>query len=246
MPGMAAAPHIVSCEVLRNEIERVVADHAPQATVEFVPGALHDYPDRLRAELQARIDAAPGDRPVLLCCARCSNGTVGLRAGRHRLVVPACDDCIALLLGSRERYLEEHARHPGTYYYTRGWIEFIDDPYREYLKIVPKYGEEKAARLARQVLANYTRVAVIETPGVPGVEDHEEYLATVSRFYGLPLVRLRGSLRYLTKLVTGPHDGEFIVVEPGEELGEERFWRLQEAAGGGAGSGAVPAPGRLP
>ncbi len=221
---MDERPRIVSCEVLRDEIERV----NPGYEIEFVEGALHDYPDRLRAQLQERIDAAPAGCPVLLCCGRCSNGTVGLRAGDHRLVVPAVDDCIALLLGSRERYLEEHARAPGTYYYTRGWIEFIEDPYQEYLKMIPKYGEERAAQLERMILANYTRVAVIDT-GTWDVEAFRDYLETAAAFYGLPIEELRGSLRYFEKLVRGPHDDEFIVVEPGEELDESRFWALAEA-----------------
>lgn len=220
----ADKPKIISCEVLRNEIERVADGHE----IEFVPGALHDYPDRMRAELQRHIDATPGEREILLSCARCSNGTVGLKAGPHRLVLPAADDCISLLLGSRRRYLEEHAGQPGTYYYTRGWIDYIDDPYKEYLAIIPKYGEEKAARVARMIMEHYTRVAVIETPGVPALDDAREYLETVSRFYELPLERLAGSLRYLRKLVTGPHDEEFIVVEPGDVLDEPRFWALAE------------------
>ena len=108
-------------------------------------------------------------------------------------MLPAADDCISLLLGSRARYLEEHGAQPGTYYYTRGWVDFIDDPYKEYLAILPKYGEEKAAYVARLIMENYTRLAIIETPGVKGLEDKREYLETVSRFYDLPLEHLTGS-----------------------------------------------------
>jgi len=219
---MDERPKIICCEVLRNEIECV----NPGYEIEFVDGALHDYPDRMRATLQERIDATPGERRILLGCGRCSNGTVGLTAGPHRLMLPAVDDCISLLLGSRRRYLEEHGRQPGTYYYTRGWIDYIDDPYKEYLQIVPKYGEEKAARVARLILEHYTRVAVIDTPGVPGLDDTREYLETVSAFYDLPLEYLTGSLRFLEKLMHGPYDEEFIVVEPGDVLDEPRFWAL--------------------
>jgi len=223
---MDTPPKVISCEVVRNEIECVLKDTARELEIEFIDGALHDYPDRLRSELQARIDATPGQREILLCCGRCSNGTAGLEARAHRLVLPAADDCISLLLGSRARYFEEHSRQPGTYYYTRGWIDFIEDPYRIYLKMIPKYGPERSVQVARMILEHYTRVAVIETPGVPGLEDKREYLETVSAFYELPLDYLEGSLRFLRKLVAGPHDEEFIVVEPGEVLEEARFWAL--------------------
>ena len=45
---MDAPPKIISCEVLHNEAERV----NPGYEVEFFEGALHDYPDRLRAAVQ--------------------------------------------------------------------------------------------------------------------------------------------------------------------------------------------------
>ncbi len=69
-------------------------------------------------------------------------------------------------------------------------------------------------------------MAVIDTPGVPGLDDAREYLETVSRFYDLPIEYLTGSLRFIEKLVAGPHDEEFIVVEPGDMLDEPRFWAL--------------------
>lgn len=210
---------IIACETLRDEITRVAAD----LEVEYCEGLLHDYPNRLRETVQGRIDATVGERTILLAYGRCSNGLTGLRAGRHRLVLPAVDDCIALLLGSRDEYLRQFSAQPGTYYYTRGWIEYIDDPYREYLEMVPRYGEVKARRIAHLILANYTRVAVIDT-GTYALDDCREYLETVSGFYDLPLEVLPGSLRLLEHLVRGPHDGEFIVVEPGGVLDESRFW----------------------
>jgi hypothetical protein len=214
-------PKIIACETLRDEYTRV----APGVEVEWVQGLLHDYPDRLRAELNERIAATRGSRTILLGYGRCANGTAGLVAGSHRLVLPALDDCISLLLGSRRRYLEEFARHPGTYYYTRGWVDYIDDPYREYLEMVPRYGEEKARTVAHLILANYSRVALVDTGSYP-LEDYEPYVRTVGEFYGLPVHFLQGSLRLFEKLVRGPHDAEFIVVEPGGTLDESLFWAL--------------------
>jgi hypothetical protein len=214
-------PKIIACETLRDEYTQVAAD----VEVEFVKGLLHDYPEKLRAELNERIAATPGRRTILLGYGRCSNGTAGLRAGPHRLILPAVDDCIALLLGSRRRYLEEFRAFPGTYYYTRGWVDYIDDPYREYLKMIPRYGEEKAQRIARLILANYSRVALVDTGTYP-LERYEPYVDSVAAFYGLPKHMLQGSLRLFEKLVRGPHDAEFIVVEPGGVLDEALFWEL--------------------
>ena len=101
-------------------------------------------------------------------------------------MLPASDDCIALLLGSRRAYVREFDEHPGTYYYTRGWIEELEDPYREYLKMIPRMGEEKARMVAHMILEAYTRVAVIDT-GTYDLDKAQEYVDMVAEFYGLPI-----------------------------------------------------------
>jgi Protein of unknown function (DUF1638) len=214
---------IIACKTIRDEVESLSSG----IDVEYCEGFLHDTPEKLRDTLNERIAATQGDRTILLAYGRCSNGTAGLEAGRHRLVLPICDDCIALLLGSRRAYKREFAEHPGTYYYTRGWVEELEDPYREYLKMIPRMGEEKAHRVALMMLESYTRVAIIDT-GTYDLAKCEAYVETVSEFYGLPVHRLAGSLRLLQKLVRGPHDGEFLIVEPGEVLEERRFWEIDE------------------
>ena len=212
---------IIACSTIRDEVETLRGD----IPAEYLEGFLHDTPDALREKINERIAATPGDCTILLAYGRCSNGTAGLVAGPHRLVLPACDDCIALLLGSRRAYLREFEEHPGTYYYTRGWIEELEDPYREYLKMIPRMGEEKSRMVAHMILEAYTRVAVIDT-GTYDLEKAQEYVDTVAEFYGLPIARLMGSLRLLEKLIRGPHDEEFIIVEPGEELDERIFWDM--------------------
>ena len=212
---------IISCATIRDEVEALRGD----IPVEYLEGFLHDTPDVLRATINERIAATPGAQTILLAYGRCSNGTADLVAGPHRLVLPAADDCIALLLGSRRAYMNEFEEHPGTYYYTRGWIEELEDPYREYLKMIPRMGEEKAKMVAHMILEAYTRVAVIDT-GTYDLEKAQEYVEMVAEFYGLPIERIAGSLRLLAKLIHGPHDEEFIVIEPGEVLEERIFWDL--------------------
>jgi hypothetical protein len=212
---------IIACSTIRDEVEALRGD----IPVEYLEGFLHDTPDVLRAKINEAIAATPDDCTILLGYGRCSNGTAELVAGSHRLILPACDDCIAILLGSRRAYLREFGEHPGTYYYTRGWIEELEDPYREYLKMIPRMGEEKARMVAHMIMESYTRVAVIDT-GTYDLDKAHEYVETVSEFYSLPVIQLDGSLRLLEKLIRGPHDDEFIVVEPGQVLGEEIFWEL--------------------
>jgi hypothetical protein len=79
--------------------------------------------------------------------------------------------------------------------------------------------------VAHMILEGYTRVAIIDT-GTYDVVKAQVYVDTVAEFYGLPVHKIAGSLRLLEKLIRGPHDEEFIVVEPGEVLEEKIFWDL--------------------
>ena len=121
---------------------------------------------------------------MLLGYGRCSNGTAGLPAGHTgwccRPATTASPCCSA-----PARYLREFSGCPGTYYYTRGWIEYIDDPYHEYLKMIPRYGEEKARKIAQLIIANYC--AWRSSTPAPTACDYDEYVRTVCEFYDLPL-----------------------------------------------------------
>ena len=55
-------PKIIACDTLRDEVGRVAGD----LEVEYCEGQLHNYPERLRAELNERIAATPGARTILL------------------------------------------------------------------------------------------------------------------------------------------------------------------------------------
>ena len=150
--GEMVSLKIIAGKTICDEIEALRGD----IEVEYCEGFLHDTPEKLRETLNERIRQTPGDGTILLGYGRCSNGTAGLEAGRHRLVIPACDDCIALLLGSRRTYQQEFKEHPGTYYYTRGWIEELEDPYREHPRMIPRMGEQKIRMVAHMMLEKAT------------------------------------------------------------------------------------------
>lgn len=220
---------IIGCEVLRDEIA-AVADDLP---VELVSGHLHFHHDQLRKELADRIARVPEGHTIVLAYGRCALGGGCLDAGPHRLVIPAIDNCVALMMGSGAAYRREVRRRPGTLYYTRGWTEGMDDPYRMYVQAVERLGKEAARRWAGLLFANYSRVALVETDSLPS-EQAREYARRVASASGRPLETIAGSLDLLDRLVHGPWDEDFVVIEPGGALDDSVFWRrerLREPAG---------------
>ena len=103
---------IVACEVLARELEYVAA-RAPRAVdLVFLSQGLHEAEKPGMAErVQERIDEADPQlyAAVGLGYALCNNGVVDLSARSLPVAVPRAHDCIALLLGSHERYQREFA-----------------------------------------------------------------------------------------------------------------------------------------
>ena len=117
---------ILSCEIMYREISYCVAKSKNIVDVKFLQKGLHDIgQEEMSKTLQAEINQVPKDKyeAILLGYALCSNGIKGLTTEENTLVVPRAHDCITLLLGSKEKYSNYMAQHPGTFFRSTGWLE---------------------------------------------------------------------------------------------------------------------------
>jgi hypothetical protein len=177
-------------------------------------------PDKIQ-ELVDELDG--GADFIALGYGLCSNGVVGVKAGKTPLVIPRTHDCIALLLGSRAAYDREFSQHPGTYYLTPGWIEYGQNPYSEYLENwIEEYGEETARWLADEMLKNYTRIAYISN-GVSDKEKYCDFAREMADFYGFNYSDIEGDLDYLRRLLGGEWNDDFLIIQPGETIEQRNF-----------------------
>lgn len=210
---------VIACATVAEELRHL---GVPEERLRVLDFGQHAYPDRLRQALREEICGLPGEGDILLGYGLCSNALIGLSSPTHRLVVPRVDDCIALFLGSRAEHKRQLLLHPGTYYLTKGWVEAADLPYHEYRRLSERYGEERARRVARIMLANYTRVLLIDT-GKYRMDEYRGFARGMADLFGLSFEEVRGSDRLLKKLLAGDWDSEFVVLEPGREARLEDF-----------------------
>ena len=211
---------VIACATVAEELRDLLPEGMPYKVLEF---GLHLTPERLNTAVQEEIDRTGEDvDTILLGYGMCSRGMLGLQSRRFRLVIPRVDDCIGLFLGSQAEYRRQGRKAPGTFYLTKGWIECGDDPLTEYRKLCAKYGEEKAYRIEKRYIGNYTRLALINT-GSHDLEAYRRYAARVADFFDLTLEELPGSVRLLEALLAENWDGDFVVVEPGGTVRFEMF-----------------------
>jgi len=225
---------LISCEVLFREMCDACAHSRHQVDLEFLPKGLHDLGGKpMAAKIQEAVDQTPEGvyDAILLGYGLCGNGLDGLAARHTRLVLPRAHDCIALLMGSRERYQTYFEANPGTYYRSTGWSErgkglqqltHETVGFDESLEaMIGKYGEDNGRYLYAEMTryrSQYRKLAFIETGLEAGGTLMDEAAAEAAE-HGWAFERLAGDLAWVRRLVGGQWpETEFVIAAPGRRI----------------------------
>jgi hypothetical protein len=118
---------LIACEVFTREACLCIGSSPHRVDAEFTEKGAHDESARLRALLQARIDAAEAGPQrwdaILLGYGLCGNSTVGLSARATRLVIPRAHDCCTIFLGSRTTFRKHFQDNPSLPFSSVGYAE---------------------------------------------------------------------------------------------------------------------------
>jgi hypothetical protein len=222
-----ASYYVIACHVLWRELCHFASVSDNVFDLRFLEQGLHDKPDILRNELQSAIDGVKGEYDaVLLGYGLCCNGLAGITARKKRLVIMRGHDCITFLLGSKERYRKYFDEHPGTYWYSPGWIDTDSMPgkkrYEEKLKeYVKEYGEENAEYLMEAEqgwFKNYSNAAYVDL-GFGDTQRFKDFTKESSQWLKWNYDELEGDPGLMQRFLEGKWDDEdFLVVEPGETI----------------------------
>lgn len=215
---------VLACSVMEREFQQFQNGHMDFVFLDY---GLHRTPGQMAEAIQREIEKA-GRKPyegIVLGYGLCSNGIVGIQSNSHPLIIPRVHDCISLFLGSIEAYQRHSKEHPGTYYLTPGWIEKGQTPISKYESYEKSYGKETAQWVLHEEMKHYTRIVFIDTGVYP-----PEYYRMVARqnaeFLGVAFEEIKGSADMFKRLVRGPWEGDFLIVEPHQTLQQEMFFDL--------------------
>lgn len=240
---------LIACEALAREAYLAAAGSPHVIDTQLLSFGLHNTPDELRSTIQSAIDSSEGKGydAIALGYGLCSRGTADVRARSIPIAIIRMHDCITAFLGSRARYAAEFSAHPGTYYYSPGWIErkegdmeqgFVDihaqrsaEHYREY---VEKYGEDNAKFLIEQEqqwLSHYTRAAFINM-GVGDIDYYRRFTRDLAGDRGWEYSEIAGDVSLVRRLLEGDWETEdILIVRPGERISESFDDNILKAIG---------------
>lgn len=201
---------IISCRTIEPELRKAMEEVHCSFEVRWLESGLHNVPRNLNQRIQELLEDCEGCDRVLLAMSFCGNSVVGLKTGNFSLVIPRCDDCISLLVGSVQKRME----YFGTYFLTEGWLWGERNIWAEYEMCVKKYGARRAEWVFSTMLANYRNLALLDT-GCFEQEALEEQVRAIADKLHLQYISIPGTLDYLKELLTGPWPEErFVVVQP--------------------------------
>ena len=206
---------VIACSVLEDEVEHFARGQPHVELIVYLPQLLHSEPARLRRELQAAVEACeanPAVGAIVLAYGLCSRGVEGLRHARCPLVIARAHDCVTLYLGSKERYAEYLKNHPGTYWYSPGWIRAKAPPGPErdaYLreKYAARFEPDDVQYLLEQEklwTAHYNRAAYIGLGAEAGESPRQaEYTRQCAACLGWDFDHVRGDASLMRDLILG-------------------------------------------
>lgn len=212
---------VLACETVIAEMLPLLPEGMDTQVFDF---GLHVNPEKLHHIIQEAINQVNGQyETILLGYGLCSQAMIGIQANGCTLILPRVDDCISIFLGSKEKYLAQLENEPGTYYLTKGWIEVGDTPFSEYDRVRESYSLETADRICKLMLANYKRLALINT-GQYEMEQYRKYSQQQAEKFNLRYEEIPGSEVLVKKLLFGPWDDSFVIKKPGEVISYEDFY----------------------
>ncbi len=241
---------LLACKALSRELSYLSSLSSNIIDVTWIRQGYHEAPDVLRRVLQSEIDAVESGRDshtnqlggnsdgitpyvdedfdaILIGYGLCSNGTAGLHARKHRLVLPRAHDCITLFLGSKERYARYFKELPGCFWYTASWIENSSMPCEESQKRQAAYYREKGydeedldffLKSMNDWTKAYQNAAYIRMPFFDK-QEHQEFTRAAADFYHWRYTLVEGELSLLGRFLSGDwNEEDFLIVPPGERI----------------------------
>lgn len=199
---------VIGCKTMEQELLAAMSRVSCPWEVRWLESGMHNQPKKLNAQLQSLLDRCGGFDTVLLCMSLCGNAVAGLKTHDFQLVIPRCDDCISLMLGSSER----RKALPATYFFTEGWLKSDQSLWAEYQKCLQKYGKSRTRRIFSDMLCHYQTLALLDT-GCFDTGKAEREVQEIAREFSLEYVHTEGTLSYIQRLLRGQWDAaDFITV----------------------------------
>ena len=133
---------IISCRLFETYIKDMLDENYD---VVYLDVQLHNSPKKLRRLLQEEIDQTQGYDKILLLYGLCGNVLLDIHANDIPIYVLKVHDCLSILLGGHQRFLDEFEDRKSSSWTCKGLLENkAESNLKDYMQWIIDYGEEEA------------------------------------------------------------------------------------------------------
>ena len=133
---------IISCKIFETYIKDMIDDNYD---VVYLDVQLHNYPKKLTRLIQQEIDQTQGYDKILLLYGLCGNMLLDIQVKDIPVYVLKVHDCLSILLGGHQRFLDEFEDRKSSSWTCRGLLENkAKSNLKDYQQWVIDYGVEEA------------------------------------------------------------------------------------------------------
>ena len=230
----------LACEALARLIYKAATDSPHIVDIKLVSLGKHTDPKQLNNLIQSEIDQLEGSDydAIIIGYGLCGNWLNVLNAHSIPVVLPKTHDCIPLILGDVDLYKKKMEETPGTYWYTRDFIERAN-PGDSFIplgastpkvfgctldELIQKYGEENAtylSQIAGEWQNNYQRAIWVE-PNIDHLTEQEKQAEREAKNRNWQFEKIKENAVFISSLLDGEwltrDDGRFFVVPPHQSV----------------------------
>jgi len=225
--------NLIACKIFQAPLP----DYLPEGLVQeeyYLDFGLHRNPEQLRQRIQSIIDNLKEPSLVILGYGLCGNGLHGIQARQHMLLIPRVNDCIPIILGSYQTYLEQTKAEPATFYLSQGWLEAGSHPLNEYEEYLRRYTPADADMIINAQYQHCKRLAFVYN-NQSVLDAYQEKARGVAQFcqrWGTSYQEILGSDTYIRRLVNTIQEptiesDDFLIILPGETINSRQFLRVE-------------------
>lgn len=213
---MRQFPHkIITCRALAPVFEELTGTAAPLSVMDI---GLHLQPERLRrALLQKVAELEKPETTILLGYGLCGRALEGVFSSSSTLVLPRVDDCVGMLLGSRQRHKHVLAEHPGSYFLEPRWLDTELNIFAQMDKGLAHIPENRRRQLLQTALQHYDRLVLLTEKQSEG--SAAARCMELANAWDMVFERMEPEYGLIERLLYGPWDrNDFIIAPPGSAI----------------------------
>ena len=215
---------ILACSSLTEYVEAAQKKVGTQMPVIYLNRIYHRNPVEMQEHIKMELERMPeGIDTVLICMGFCGGSWDNVQS-RYRLVIPRVDDCVSLLLQTKDEPISD-LKKPGHLYVraknpsTESFKSIFDRMAKAY-----HVDAETAEKHHKDWMKLYNTISIMDT----GINNSRrpEYAAIVKKdadWLDAKLEYVEAGIHLLEKLFTGKWDDQFLILEAGRAVKREEM-----------------------